>query len=93
LRDAVLLVEKALFIHLIQEATLALPGRERKEIFLALLLRPNVTHLDNDKGVLAFGAGREEYVRIQLARRAFHTIAEVPDERGSGSAVEATATE
>lgn len=89
LRDAVLLMQEAFLVHLVQEAALAVPGREREEVFLSLLLRADVAHLHYDERVLPLGPGGEEYVCVQLARGALDTVAEVFDERGGGGAVEA----
>lgn len=92
LRNAVLLVQVALLVDLVQQTALAVPAGDRLEVLHALLPRADVAHLDDDERVLVGGAGGEQHVRVQLARRAFDAVAEVLDERGRGGAVEAAAS-
>jgi hypothetical protein len=93
LGDAVLLVKETFLVHFIEQAALAVPRGERQKIFLSLFFGPNVAHLDYNERVFALGSGREEDVRVKLAWSAFDAVAEVPDERRGGGAVEATETE
>lgn len=93
LRDALLLVYEALLIHLVQQALLAAPRRDRVEVLLAARARPDEADLHDHERVLVRGARREQHVGVQLARRALDAVAEVPDERPGGRAVEATGGE
>lgn len=49
LGDTVLLVQECLLVHLVQQAGLAIPARDRLQIFQSLLLWPNITHLYHDQ--------------------------------------------
>lgn len=92
LRDAVLLVEETLLVHLIKQAAFAVPRGERQKIFLSFFFGPDVAHLHYNEGVFALGPGRQEDVRIKFARSALDAVAEMPDKGRSGSAVEAAET-
>lgn len=89
LRDAVLLVQVALLVDLVEETALAVPAGDGVEELDALLLRAGVAHLDDDKRVLVGRAGGEQHVGVELARGALDAVAEVLDQRGGRRAVEA----
>src|SRR6267154_612196 len=93
LRDAVLLDQKRLLVHLLEQAVFASPRAERLEVLHSLLLRPNVAHLDYDERVLVRWAGSKKHVCVKLARCPLDTIAEMPQKRGCRSAVEAASHE
>lgn len=57
LRHAILLVEEAFLVYLIQQAPFAIPRGDGLEILLALFLRPQVTQLNNDQRILSCRPG------------------------------------
>ena len=74
-------MQETLFVDLVEQALLAVPGRYRSEVFLAFFFGSDVAHLNYDKGILSCGTGREQDVGVQFARGAFDAVAEVFDER------------
>jgi len=62
LRDAILLVQERLLVHLVEQTALASPRGERLEVFYTLLLWPDITHLDHHERVLVRRAGDKKYV-------------------------------
>lgn len=56
---------------------------------MAFLLRANITHLDDDEGVLVRRSGGKEHVGIELTGAAFDTVSEMLDQRGGRCSVEA----
>ena len=91
LRNTILLVQEALLVHLVQQAALPIPARDRLQVLHALRLRADVAHLDHDERVLVRGPGGEQDVCVELARAALDAVAEVLDQRGRCRAVEAAA--
>jgi hypothetical protein len=90
LGDAILLVQKRLLVHLVQQTTLAIPAGDRLQVLHSLLLRPNITHLYHDQGILVRGSSGEEHIRIELPGCLLHTVTEVLDQRRGGRFVEPT---
>ena len=90
LSDAVLLMQEAFLVDFVQQAAFPGPRAKGREIFLALLSRTDVAHLDDDQGVLALRTSGEEHVCIQLSWGTFDTISEVLDQRRRRCFIEAT---
>lgn len=82
-------MEETLLVDLVEEATLAIPGRYGSEVLLSLLFWTNVAHLDNDQRILAGGTGGEDYICIQLAGCTLDAVAEVFYERRRSGFVKA----
>ena len=80
LSHAILLMQKAFFIHLVKETLLAFPRRYSRQEFLALLPSADVTHLYDDEGVLTCGTCGEDDVRVEFARGSFYAVTEMFDE-------------
>src|SRR6267142_4243136 len=76
LRDAVLLAQERLLVHLVEQTAFACPRTESLKIYEALLLRSDVAYLDHDQRVLVCRASGKEDVCVKLARCALHTITE-----------------
>ena len=93
LRNAVLLAQERLLVHLVEQAALAGPRAERLEILKALFLRSNVAHLDYDERVLVRRASGKKHICIKLARCPFDTITEMPQKRRCSRTVEAASHE
>lgn len=64
LGNTVLLVEKGLLVHFVEQTAFTIPGRNGLKELLALYLWTNVAHLDNDEGVLAGRTGRKENIGV-----------------------------
>lgn len=64
LRYAVLLVEVALLVYLVEQAALAIPTGDCVEVFNTLFFRPDIAHLDDDQRILVFGPRRQQDVRV-----------------------------
>lgn len=89
--DAVLLVEEALLVHLVQQAALAVPARDRLGVLDTALARARVAHLDHHERVLIRRPRSEEYVCVEFARSILDAVAEVLDQRWRRRTVEPAA--
>lgn len=90
MRNAVLLMQEGFFVHFVEQATFAVPRRDSLKKFLSLHFRADITHLDDDKGILALWSRREQNIGVEFTWCAFDTVTKMLDERRRGCAVEAT---
>ena len=78
---------------LLAQAALTCPQAEGLEVFEALLLWPNITHLDHDERVLVSRASGKKHVCIKLMWCALDTTTEVLQKRGHSRTVEVASRE
>ena len=90
LGDAILLVQKRLLVHLVQQTGLAIPARDRLQVLQSFFLWPDITHLYHHQGILVRGSSGEKHVGIELPGCLLHTVTEVLDQGWGSRFVEPT---